>query len=116
MEYLLFCDETPLTHKVEGTSDFAKEFSARGLRDSKGRSLRDLDLSKRMFKYPCSYLVYSPSFAALPKEAKDYVFRRLREILEEEEKSDKFKRLSDADRQAIREILAETLSGFAEPK
>lgn len=113
VECLLFCDETPLTEKIEGTSPFAAEFQERGPRDSKGRSLRDLDLTRRMFKVPCSYVIYSPSFAALPKEAKDYVFRRLREILNAEVAENKFKHLSEDDRQAIREILAQTLPGFA---
>jgi hypothetical protein len=112
VEYLLFCDETPLTHKIEGTSRFATEFQERSPRDAKGRSLRDLDLTRRMFKYPCSYLVYSPSFGALPKDAKDYVFRRLREVLDGRTPEDKFKHLSDDDRKAIREILAETLPGY----
>jgi hypothetical protein len=31
-------------------------------------SLKQKSLTRRMFKYPCSYLVYSPSFSALPKE------------------------------------------------
>jgi hypothetical protein len=112
VEYLLFCDETPLTHKIEGTSPFAKEFQQQGPRDTKGRSLRELDLTDRMFKYPCSYLVYSPSFSALPKEAKEYVFRRLREVLTGQNQGDKFKHLSADDRKAIREILTETLPDF----
>jgi len=84
----------------------------RGPRDKKGRSLRDLDLAQRMFTYPCSYLVYSPSISALPKEEKNYVFRRLREVLTSQDPGDKFKHLSEGDRKAIREILAETLPEF----
>lgn len=112
VEYLLFRDETPLTHKIEGTSSFAVEFQQQGPRDAKGRSLRELDLTRRMFKYPCSYLVYSPGFGALPKDAKDYVLRRLREVLSRNDKGDSFKHLSGDDRQAIHEILAETLPGY----
>ena len=112
MEYLLFFEETPLTHKVKGTSRFAAEFQERGPRDKAGRSLRDFDLTGRIFKYPCSYLVYSPSIRALPTEAKDYVFRRLREVLSGKDQGDKFKHLSESDRKAIREILADTLPEF----
>ena len=115
VEYLLFSEETPLTHKIQGTSPFAVDFQAQGPRDKQGRSLRDLDLTRRMFKVPCSYLVYSPSFSNLPKEAKDYVFSRLREILAGRDSGDKFKHLSPEDRKAICEILTETLPGFAEP-
>ena len=49
--------------------NFAEAFSARGPNDSKGRSLRRLDLRTRLFRYPCSYLIYSPQFERLPAEA-----------------------------------------------
>jgi hypothetical protein len=74
--------------------------------------VRDFDLTRRMFKYPCSYLVYSSAFAALPPEARDYVFRRFREILGGTDQSDRFGHLTPDDRTAIREILTETLPGF----
>jgi hypothetical protein len=112
VEYLLFCRETPLTHKITGTGEFASEFSNCGPHDSRGRNLREFDLTRRIFKYPCSYLVYSPSFAALPAEAKDYVFRRISEIVSGVEQSEKFQRLSADDRAAIGEILTETLPDF----
>ncbi len=109
VEYLLFSGEAPLTGKIAGTSKFAEEFSQQGPRDKQGRSLRDFDLEKRIFKFPCSYLIYSDSFAALPKEAKDYVFKRLYEVLTGQDQSKPFAHLSPADRQAILEILRDTL-------
>jgi len=113
VEYLLFCDETPLTERIAGSSRFAEEFAAPGPRDKRGRSLRELDLTKRMFRYPCSYLIYSSSFAALPKEAKSYVYRRLHEILDGRDESPKFRHLTPADRRAVREILRDTLPDFS---
>ncbi|HEV8543052.1 MAG TPA: hypothetical protein VGR78_11720, partial [Verrucomicrobiae bacterium] len=62
VRYMLFTEEAPLTAEVKGTSDFQKEFEARGPKDSKGRSLRQMDLKTRLFKYPCSFLIYSESF------------------------------------------------------
>ena len=109
VEYMLYSGEASLTAPLVGTSQFASEFAARGPRDSQGRSLRDFDLTKRMFRYPCSYLVYSDSFATLPSEAKDYVWRRMDEILHGKDNGPKFAHLSVADRQAILEILGETL-------
>ncbi len=41
VEYLLFCDETPLTERIAGSSRFAEEFAAPGPRDKRGRSLRE---------------------------------------------------------------------------
>jgi len=112
VEYLLMSGEAELTAPIRGTSGFAEEFVKRGPRDSHGRSLRDFDLNTRLFKYPCSYLIYSPSFAALPHEVKDYVLLRMREVLSGQDKSEKFQHLSVADRQAIGEILAETLPAW----
>jgi hypothetical protein len=109
VKYLLFCDEAPLTGKVQGTSGFAEEFARQGRRDAKGRSLRDFDLEKRLFKYPCSYLIYSPSFDAMPGMVREYVLQRLWDVLSGKDQSKDFAHLSPADRQAIREVLAATM-------
>ncbi len=106
--YMLYADEFQLTDRVRGTSNFADEFSARGPRDSKGRSLRDFDLSTRMMKYPCSYLIYSEPFEALPDEVKERVFRRLFDVLTGQDERGTFDHLTAADRQAVLEILLET--------
>jgi hypothetical protein len=116
VRYLLFVNETPLPDNghdpVGAGSGFAKEFSTRGPRDSKGRSLRDLDLRTRIFRYPCSYLIYSDSFEALPEPAKGHVYHRLLEVLSGTDTSQDFARLTAADRQAILEILLETKHGL----
>ena len=112
VKYLLFSGEAPITSKLQGTTTFADEFSQRGPRDSKGRSLRDFELERRLFKYPCSYLIYSRSFDALPEEAKDVVLRRMWEVLSGADRSREFSHLSDEDRTAILEILRETKSGL----
>jgi hypothetical protein len=108
VRYLLLCEEAQLTSRLEGTSGFAEEFSVRGPRDPLGRSLRDLDLNRRLFKYPCSYLIYSPEFDALSQLVKDYVWRRIDDVLSGKEQSSDFAHLTSADRQAIREILLST--------
>ena len=112
LQSLLFAGAAPLTAPVQGTSKFAREFAAHGLRDSKGRSLRDFDLKTRLFRYPLSYLIYSKAFDELPPPAKDYVYRRLREVLSGQDKSPTFAHLSNADRAAILEILKETKPDF----
>jgi len=108
LEYMLFSEELPLKGPVSGTSTFMKTFAEQGPRDQKGRSLRELDLKTRLFKYPCSYLVYTDSFRQLPDEARQYIEKRLAEILDGKDTSEKFKHLSAADRRNLREILAET--------
>ena len=67
VDSLLLAREAELDEPIQGTSNFAKEFAARGPSDSKGRSLRELDLKNRMFKYPCSYLIYSEAFERIAK-------------------------------------------------
>lgn len=111
---LLFCEETPLPSPIAGTSTFARDFAAAGPRDKKGRSLRDFDLTRRLFKYPCSYLIYTESFAVLPSQAKDYVYQRLWDVLSGKETSQDFAVLSPADRKAVIEILRDTMSGLPE--
>ncbi|HAB17741.1 MAG TPA: hypothetical protein DCE44_14970, partial [Verrucomicrobiales bacterium] len=54
LRYLLFTEEAPLTAPVRGGDEFAKAFEAAGPRDPQGRSLRQLDLKTRPFKYPCT--------------------------------------------------------------
>lgn len=108
VKYLLFSEEAALTEPIRGTTSFASDFAARGPRDKRGRSLRDFDLKRRLFKYPCSYLVYAPAFDALPNAVKKYVSQRLGEILSGADTSPEFAGLSPADRQAIVEILKET--------
>ncbi len=108
VQYLFFAEEAPLTSPVKGTSNFVKEFVAIGPKDNKGRSLREFDLQTRMFKYPCSFLIYSDTFDALPQPVKEKVYARMFEILSGKEQSEAYEKLSPASRQAILEILRET--------
>lgn len=108
VRYLLFADEAPLAEPVAGTSPFTSEFSARGPRDKKGRSLRDFDLTRRMFRYPLSYLIYSAAFESQPGPLKEYVYDRLWQILHGEDRSGRFSNLTEDDRRAILEIVRDT--------
>lgn len=112
VKYLLFSEEVTLTAQLQGTTSFAEEFTARGPRDPQGRSVRDFDLQRRLFKYPCSYLIYSRSFDALPSEARDLVYRRLWDVLSGADQGKAFSHLSNADRTAIREIVIATKQGL----
>jgi hypothetical protein len=77
VDYLLLTDEAELTSPVEGVSSFSKTFAAGGPRDRRGRSLRELDLRTRLFKYRCSYMIYSPAVDALPSELRSELFRQI---------------------------------------
>jgi hypothetical protein len=108
VDYMLFVDEAPLVGPVKSTSGFAESFVARGPRDGQGRSLRELDLRRRLFKYPCSYMIYTPAFDALPPAAKNAVYSRLWEVLSGKDASPRYKGLAAQERQAIVSILRET--------
>lgn len=113
VQYLLMHEEVALTDRIVGSSDFSKEFAARGPFDSKKRSLRQFNLKTKLFEFPCSYQIYSRSFDGLPKEAKTVIYRKLHEVLNSAETPEGYEHLSKADRAAIREILLETKPEFA---
>jgi len=67
-----------------------------------------------MFRYPCSYLIYSDAFDNLPELARNRIYQRLWEVLTDRDKSPAFAHLSPKDRKAIFEILIETKRGLPE--
>jgi hypothetical protein len=108
LKYTLFADEAQLEATVKGGLSFAREFQERGPRDHAGRSLRELDLTRRMFRYPCSFLIYSEAFDALPAVARDRFYRRLWEVLTGADQTPLYARLAAADRKVGYEILRDT--------
>lgn len=113
VDSLLFIDEAPLEGSVQGSSGFAERFAAQGPRDSKGRSLRQLDLTTRLMRYPCSYLIYSPVFDGLPPSIRTLIYERLWQVLSGAETDARYRRaLTLADRTAVVEILRETKPGL----
>ncbi len=112
VRYMLFVDETPILAPIKGVSSFTKTFPARGPRDSKGRSLRDFDLTKRIFRHPLTYMIYSKQFDGMPAEARDRIYRRLYDVLTGQDKSGKYDKLSAEDRRDIFEILRDTKKGL----
>jgi hypothetical protein len=110
---LLLVDAAKLVASVRGNSGFTRWFEAQGPRDPLGRSLRDLDLNTRLFKYPLSFLIYSGGFEDLPRSAKQYVYLRLAQILGGHDASSSYARLPAGGRQAALQILAATQPEFA---
>jgi hypothetical protein len=114
LNYLLFTEEAPFVAPIKGSESFATRFVAEGPRDKQGRSLREFDLQTRLFKYPCSYLIYSEAFDALPEKIKMRVYERLWEVLNATDPAGSFQRLSLESRRDIREILAQTKNDLPE--
>jgi hypothetical protein len=109
---MLFVDAVEYTAPISGEPRFVEQFMSRAVRDSQGRSLRDFDLTRRLFRHPLSYVIHSPAFDALPDDAARLVYRRLNEVLTNADTSDDFAHLTAADRAAILEILRETKPAF----
>ena len=108
VNYLLFADEAQLTSEVKGSVVFTEQFRQRGPSDRQGRSLRDFDLQSRLFRYPCSYLIYSSAFDSLDESLRRQVYMQLREVLTSTNAVERFSHLNEATRQAITQILVET--------
>ena len=105
--YMTFADERPLAVPVE-ESEFAAAFARTGPRDASRRSLRDLDLDTRLFRYPLSFLIYGRSFDALPDPVRDQLYRALHDELTRGEAS----RRDGAAARAAVEILRATRDGL----
>lgn len=108
-EYMLFVDEAKIPSPIEGSSGFTAAFLAQGKKDSKGRSLRELDLKTRLQKYPLSYMIYSTAFQGMEPEPKKLVMQQIDRVLAGQITSEKYARFTPDVRAAIKEILSETL-------
>jgi len=111
-DYLLFVGEMPPLVELVPLPGFAEHLEARTPKDRQGRSLAQLDLNRRLMRYPCSYMVYSEAFDGLPRSTKDAVYRRMLDILSGHESRPKYARLSADDRRAVLEILHDTKPDF----
>jgi hypothetical protein len=108
LRMMLFVDAVEYTEPISGDAKFAAQFASRAVRDAQGRSLRDFDLTRRLFRYPLSYVIYSQAFDALPADARSMFYARLNEVLTGADTSESFADLSAADRAAILGILRDT--------
>lgn len=112
VEALLFKDEAALPDGgIEGDPAFQTAFTKRAPQCSDGRSLKDFQLLHRLFKYRCSYMVYSLTFHHLTAPLKQTVLNRLWTVLGGKDTTGEYAYLSETERGHIRRILAETLPG-----
>lgn len=121
IDLMLMKEAATLEDKISGDPGFEEWFLQRGIQDSEGRSLRDLDLKDSLFQYPLSYLIYSPQFDALPAYSRDYIYLRLAAILQnqEQEQTQEIQKAEGQsawsgidERQSIVEILQDTKPEF----
>lgn len=114
VEHLLYRGEIELPDNgIDGSEEFRRAFAANRRPDSRGRSLKDFDLKEHLFKFRCSYMIYSRAFDSLPQPLKNEIYDRLYAILTSSEPEPDFKYLSDAERNQIAEILTSTKPDLA---
>ena len=113
LDALLFKDEAPLPDGgIEGRPDFQTDFAARAPKDTDGRSLKDFQLLNRLFKYRCSYMIYSLTFKNLTPPLKQTVITRLDTILSGHDITGRYTHLTETERTHIRHIITDTLPGL----
>ena len=108
LRYLLLVGSPRWATPVSGTSDFSRWFQRQGPRTADGRSLRQLDLAGRLFRYSLSHLVYSPQLAAMPAAPRGRLGRRLQAVLTGRPAGGLEKLLTPGQRADLRDILVET--------
>jgi hypothetical protein len=110
VDYFLFVDEAPPPGRAVPSAAVVARMAAAAPRDRQGRSLRDLDFERRLLRYPCSYMIYSPAFDRLPPAVKGDIYQRIGVVLSGSASGSKYAHLNAADRSAIVAILRDTRS------
>jgi hypothetical protein len=114
-DYLLFGAEVAPTVPLMARPGFAEHLAAHVPQDRLGRSCAQLDLDRRLMRYPCSFMVYSAAFDALPSVVKQAVYQRMIDVLSADVTPRDFRTVSAEDRRAVLEILRDTKSDFPGP-
>jgi hypothetical protein len=110
-DYLLFAGEAPAPVPLTPRLGFAARLERTTPKDRQGRSFGQLLLTTRLFRYPCSYMVYSEAFDGLPAAVKTAIYSRMIDTLSSDAASSRL-RVSADDRRAILEILRDTKADF----
>ena len=112
VRYILVADEAKLPPGgIEGDSAFIEDFRKNRRADGNGASLKDFDLRARMFRYRCSYMIYSPLLDVLPPVVKEPLFASLTEALRGGTDG---AHIPDQEKAVIRSILKATHPEFAQ--
>ena len=110
LSHMVYRDEAPLPEGgVDSKGRFPAEFQHNARPNQDGRSLKDFQLLDRLFKYRCSYMVYSLTFQALTPPLKQTVLENLWKVLEGNDPEGRYAYLNSSEKKNIQRILAETL-------
>ncbi|MEM0897231.1 MAG: hypothetical protein AAGJ79_10120, partial [Verrucomicrobiota bacterium] len=78
VRYILFVDEMPLPNGgVKGEPAYVDAFRENRHTTKDGRSLKDFDLKTHLFRYRCSYMIYTPLFREMPASIRTRILRKI---------------------------------------
>ena len=109
VEHLLFTDEFALESPICGDPAFVQAFAANRRASKQDLSLKDFDLRTRLFRFRCSYMLYSRAFKQMPQVLKAEVYRQLHEALANEHPPSAAAHLARQEREDIAAILRDTV-------
>lgn len=113
LDAILFKDEAALPEGgIEGSMEFQEAFTNSAPLSKEGRSLKDFQLLDRLFKYRCSYMVYSITFQHFTPVLKTRVLKELKSVLTADTAPERYAYLTDSERRNIDKILTDTLAGY----
>ena len=115
LDYILFKDEVPLPeNQINLKTRYVSDFERRSISGKKKANLKKLELTSRLLKLRCSYMIFSNSFKGLPLEFKDYIIEKLHFILscERSKIPVQYSYLETEEREKIKQILAASMEGF----
>ena len=102
----MFAVEREIVRQPGVDPAFQRAYAAESPKDAKGRSLGELKLEGRLFRWSFSPMVYSATFASLPAAMHKKVRERVEAALAST--APRYRHLTAEDRKAIPEILSET--------
>ncbi|MFM7180151.1 MAG: hypothetical protein ACKO2G_01605 [Verrucomicrobiales bacterium] len=108
----LFSDEADIGEDIAGGSEFARRCEEAGPKDSDGHSLRTLRLHHRLFKYRCSYMIHSPSFAAAAPALRKATLERMARELADSAATGLAHHIPERERQQLAALLASTIADW----
>jgi hypothetical protein len=108
VDHLLFLGAAPLPDGVVGHEAFRLALAAGAPRSAEGHTLKDLHLQGRLFRFRCSYLIYSTAFRGLPDTLKLRVLDRLRTELQSTDPNGRYAYIPGEERQQIFSLLRQT--------
>lgn len=111
VDALFHIDAAPLPPGLAAGNGFAAKFQARGARDAAGRSLHELQLRGRLFRWPLSHLVLTEAFDAMPAVVLDALRVRMAAVLDGRDPH-RSPRIPVAERGMLRQLLAQLKPGF----